>query len=140
MLATGPFLMMFFIPVTGLCMAMVDPDERADAAGISNFMRTVGGAFAASLVQTGWGSAARDNQTALAGAMSQGQVTLEIMEAHGMPRDTAMALLTGIVEGQSSMLATLDIFGAIAICFAFAAAIIWFVPRPKGPIDMSGGH
>lgn len=31
MLLTGPFLMMFFIPVTGLCIASVDPHEHADA-------------------------------------------------------------------------------------------------------------
>lgn len=140
MLATGPFLMMFFIPVTGLCMATVDPDEQADAAGISNFMRTVGGAFAASLVQTGWGGAARENQTELAGAMSQGQATLDAMTAQGMSHGSATAMLTGMVESQSTMLATLNMFAAIAICFAFAAAIIWFAPKPKGPIDMSGGH
>ena len=28
----------------------------------------------------------------------------------------------------------------LAYGFAFAAAIIWFAPKPKGPIDMSGGH
>mgnify|MGYP003487727524 FL=1 len=49
-------------------------------------------------------------------------------------------MLTGMVESQSTMLATLNMFAAIAICFAFAAAIIWFAPKPKGPIDMSGGH
>src|SRR3546814_13225951 len=74
-LLMGPFMVMFFVPVTGLAMASVDPDEQANAAGLSNFMRTLGGAFATSIVQTGWANAARENQTELAGAMYQGQAT-----------------------------------------------------------------
>ena len=40
----------------------------------------------------------------------------------------------------SVMLATLNMFAAITVCFAFAATLIWLAPRPKGPIDTSGGH
>lgn len=140
MLLTGPFLMMFFIPVTGLCMASVTSGEQADAAGISNFMRTLAGAFATSIVQTGWANAARENQTELASAMTQGQATLDNMIASGMSKEVATTTLTSIVEGQSVMLATLNMFAAIALCFVFAAALIWFSPKPRGPIDMSGGH
>jgi DHA2 family multidrug resistance protein len=140
MLLTGPFLMMFFIPVTGLCVASVDPDEQADAAGISNFMRTLTAAFAASLVQTGWINAARVNQSELAGAMQQGPSTIEAMVASGLSRETATPLLTNLVESQSVMLATLDMFAAVALCLAFTGALIWLAPKPKGPIDTSGGH
>jgi DHA2 family multidrug resistance protein len=28
----------------------------------------------------------------------------------------------------------------IAICFGFAAALIWLAPKPQGPIDTSGAH
>ena len=140
MLLTGVFLMMFIIPVTGLCMASVDPDEQEDSAGISNFMRVLGGAFATSLVQTGWTNAARQNQAELTGAMTQGQATLDGMMASGAPPEAARTLLAGLLEGQSYMLATLNVFAAIAICFAFAATLIWFVPKPKGPINTSGGH
>jgi len=38
---SGAFMVMFFVPVTGLAMASVDPEEAADAAGLSNFMRTL---------------------------------------------------------------------------------------------------
>ena len=51
-LLTGVFMVMFFVPVTGLAMASVEPDEQANAAGISNFMRTLAGAFATSLIQS----------------------------------------------------------------------------------------
>ena len=139
-LLMGPFMVMFFVPVTGLAMASVDPDEQANAAGLSNFMRTLGGAFATSIVQTGWANAARENQTELAGAMYQGQATLNGMMSDGMSHQSATAALTGIVESQSVMLATLNMFAAITICFAVAATLIWVAPKPKGPIDTSGAH
>jgi DHA2 family multidrug resistance protein len=139
-LLTGPFMVMFFVPVTGLAMASVDPDEQANAAGISNFMRTLAGAFATSIVQTSWANATRRNQTELAGAMHQGQSAIDGMVAGGASHESATIMLTNIVEGQSVMLATLNVFAAVAICFAFAATLIWLVPRPKGPIDTSGAH
>lgn len=139
-LLSGPFMVMFFVPVTGLAMASVPTEEQANAAGISNFLRTLGGAFATAIIQTGWANAARHNQTELAGAMTNGQAALDEMVAGGVPRESATAMLSWIVEGQSVMLATLNMFAAITVCFAFAATLIWLAPRPKGPIDTSGGH
>ncbi|QDK35464.1 DHA2 family efflux MFS transporter permease subunit [Sphingomonas sp. IC081] len=139
-LLTGPFMVMLFVPVTGIAMASVKPEEQASAAGLSNFMRTMGGAIATSLVQTGWSDAARENQTELAGAMTSASQTVDSFVAGGMSQDGATATLTSIVESQSVMLATLDMFAIITVCFAFAATLIWLAPKPKGPIDTSGGH
>lgn len=139
-LLTGPFIVMFFVPVTGLAMASVNPEEQANAAGMSNFMRTLAGAFATSLVQTGWADATRENQTELAGAMPNGQATIDGMVASGSSHESATAMLTNIVEGQSVMLATLNMFGTVTLCFMVAALLIWLSPRPKGPIDTSGAH
>jgi DHA2 family multidrug resistance protein len=139
-LMCGPFMVMFFLPLSGLVVASVDHDEQANAAGLSNFMRTLAGAFATSLVQTGWSNAARRSQTELAGAMTNGAKTINGFEANGMPHQNAVALLGNMVEGQSVMLATLKIFGLVAILFFVAALLIWIAPRPKGPIDASAAH
>lgn len=139
-LLTGPFIVMFFVPVTGLAMASVPASEQANAAGISNFMRTVGGAFATALIQTGWFNAARTNQSELAGAMQHGQTTVDVMVQGGATHEAATTMLDGIVQGQSVMLATLDMFSITAIGFAFAATLIWLAPKPKGPIDTSVAH
>jgi DHA2 family multidrug resistance protein len=139
-LLCGPFMVMFFLPLSGLVVASVDPDEQANAAGLSNFMRTLGGAFATSLVQTGWSDAARTSQTELAGAMVHGAPVIAQFEAGGSSHAAAVALLSTIVEGQSVMLATLKIFGVVAIMFFGSAILIWLAPRPKGPIDASAAH
>lgn len=139
-LLTGPFMVMFFVPVTGLAMASVEHDEQANAAGLSNFMRTLAGAFATSLIQTGWSNAARENQTELAGVVHYGPNLVDAAVAEGASPPSATEMLTRLVEGQSIMLATLDMFAVIAVCFGFAATLIWIAPKPQGPIDTSGAH
>jgi DHA2 family multidrug resistance protein len=139
-LLTGPFMVMFFVPVTGLAMASVKHDEQANAAGLSNFVKTLAGAFATSLVQTGWFNAARSNQTELAGAMANGGRVIDGLVAKGVPHNVAVNGLTQLVEGQSLMLATLNMFGFLTVVYLFAATLIWIGPRPKGPIDTSGAH
>jgi DHA2 family multidrug resistance protein len=121
-------------------MASVDHDEQANAAGLSNFMRTLAGAFATSLIQSGWSDATRANNTEVVNAMPHGQAAVETMIAQGVPADSARAMLSQLIEGQSVMLATLNMFGVIAVCLGIAAALIWLVPKPKGPIDTSGAH
>ena len=87
-LITGVFMVMFFIPVTGLAMASVEPDEQANAAGISNFMRTLAGAFATSLIQSRWSDATRVNNTEIANAMPHGQAAVDAMTAQGVPAES----------------------------------------------------
>jgi DHA2 family multidrug resistance protein len=139
-LLTGPAMVMFFVPVTGLAMASVNHDEQANAAGLSNFLRTLAGAFATSIVQTGWSNASRRNQTELAGSLHVNAAAMDSVVSRGAPHDVATTLLAGTVEGQGVMLATLNMFGDIAICLMFAATIIWIAPKPRGPIDTSGAH
>jgi len=139
-LLTGPFMVMFFVPTTGLAMASVAPGEEANAAGVSNFMRTIAGAFATSLVQTVWANDARRTQTALAGAMPMGSSTIDTLIRGGQSHDSAVSVLDNLVQTQSVMLATVHVFGIIAACSAFAATLIWLAPRPKGPIDTTVGH
>ena len=133
-------MVMFFVPVTGLAMASVEPHEQADAAGLSNFMRTLAGAFATSLIQSGWSDATRTNNTELVNAMQNGDAAVGSIVAQGVPAESARAVLSHAIEGQSVMLATLNMFGVIAICLGAAATLIWLVPKPKGPIDTSGAH
>jgi MFS transporter, DHA2 family, multidrug resistance protein len=139
-LVMGPFMVMFFVPVTGLAMASVAPHEQANAAGLSNFMRTLGGAFATSLVQTAWANDMRTSQTELVNAMPNANLVVNGMVQGGMPHDVAVASLAQIVAGQSTLLATLNVFATITLVFLFAAALIWLSPKPQGPIDTSGAH
>ena len=139
-LLTGPFMVMFFLPATGLAIASVSPEEGANAAGLSNFMRTLAGAFATSLVQTSWVNEATRARTGLVGAMPQGQAVIDSMVDAGQSQSSAVGALDGLVQGQSVMLATVHVFGVVAVCFVVAALVVWIAPRPTGPIDPNAGH
>jgi DHA2 family multidrug resistance protein len=103
-------------------------------------MRTLAGEFATSLVQSGWSNATRRNEGEIVNAMEHGRIAVDTMLSQGIPLENARALLWQVIEGQSVMLATLNMFGVIAVCHGVAATIIWLVPKPKGPIDTCGAH
>jgi DHA2 family multidrug resistance protein len=139
-LASGPFMVMFFVPVTGLALASVPPAETANAAGLSNFMRTLAGSFATCLIETGWDNSESRNQSQLAGAMTHGGQFIQSMTAQGTSHAAAVYDLSRLVQSQSVMLATIDMFTVIALVFGFAALLIWLTPKPKGPIDTNAAH
>ena len=64
--------------------------------------------------------------------MPHGQQAVDAMTAQGVPAEAARTMLSQLVEGQSVMLATLNMFGVIAVCLGFAAMIIWLVPEAQG--------
>jgi DHA2 family multidrug resistance protein len=136
----GPCMVMFFIPLSGLTVSSVGPEDQANAAGLANFMRTLGGAFATSLVQTLWSNAGRRSQSELAGAMVHGSRAIDAFEAGGMSHPGAVAMLDQIVQTQSTMLATLKVFGMVTLVFFGSGMLIWLAPKPKGPIALGGGH
>ena len=55
------------------------------------------------------------------------QQALDQMTASGLPPQTALATLNSLVEQQSMMLATLDMFHAIAVAFFLAAFAMLYV-------------
>ncbi|MDJ0931798.1 hypothetical protein [Breoghania sp.] len=129
-------MVMFFVPVTDLALATVEPHEQANAADLSNFMRTLSGAFATSLVQASWQNAARANQNELVNSMPNVNGMISQMVEGGMSQSSAVASLTQMVSHQSVLLATLNMFGVITIVFLFAALLPWLAPKPKS----HGGH
>ena len=123
-------MVMFFVPVTGLAMASVDHDEQANAAGLSNFMRTLAGAFATSLIQSRWSDATRHNEGEIVNAMQHGKAGGRRDDSRRASRSTTRrALLWQVVEGQSVMLATLNMFGVIAA-----------LPRLRGDDHLAGAQ
>ncbi|MCK9984444.1 MAG: MFS transporter, DHA2 family, multidrug resistance protein [Azoarcus sp.] len=137
----GVALPFFFIPLTGLALGCVDEDETASAAGLLNFLRTVSGAFATSLVATNWDDRRAVNHAELAGLADRDGSALRTLGETGMPAETARATLDGLVTAQSVMLATNEIMALVACVFAVAALAVWLAPRPARTVDAAAaGH
>jgi DHA2 family multidrug resistance protein len=117
----------FFVPLTGLALASVKPEETAGAAGLMNFARTLTGAFAVSVMTTTWENGATHARAELVG------------ELHPLPGQD-LGALDHLVQGQAVVLSTNETFMVVMALFAVSALIIWLAPKPRGRIEASGGH
>ncbi|KVP98411.1 multidrug resistance protein B [Burkholderia ubonensis] len=137
----GLALPFFFIPTTGLAMASVAPEEMASAAGLMSFLRTLSGAFSASMVSTLWGDQITRNHAELVGLADADHSVQTMLSQQGMPADAVNQALDGLVTSQSVMLATNQLMVGIGIAFLVAAFVIWLAPRPTRAVDPgAGGH
>ncbi|WP_417069884.1 DHA2 family efflux MFS transporter permease subunit [Niveibacterium terrae] len=137
----GLGLPFFFIPSTTLALASVDEHETASAAGLMNFLRTLSGAFATSLITTLWDDQITKNHAELVGLSDSDQRVRSMLDGTGMTADAVMKSIDGLISDQAVMLATNQIMTAVGIAFIVAATVIWLAPKPKRVVDASAsGH
>jgi DHA2 family multidrug resistance protein len=139
-LVQGFFMPFFFVPTTGLTLSSVLPEETASAAGLSNFLRTCSAAFATSLMTTIWDNTATAKRSELVGHLNNVQATTSALVGRGFSPDQALRQVDGLVQVQSTMLATNHLFLVGASIFVIAASIVWFAPKPRRGATMGGGH
>jgi DHA2 family multidrug resistance protein len=133
---------MYYIPITGLAMGSVDEEETASAAGLMNFVRTISGAFATSLVTTFWQDKSYIAHDQLAGIIDPAQTASALIAisptASGQMGREALNMA---VTGQSLMLATNGLMIALAIIFFISAFTIALAPKQQRIVDAAAiGH
>jgi len=137
----GLGLPFFFVPLTALSLGSVNPEETASAAGLQNFLRTLSGAFATSVVQTVWEDKTTYNHELLAGVTDRQGEAMATLQGSGMSHDQALQYLNYMVDSQAVTVATNQVMSIVALCFAISAAVIWLAPRPSRAVDMTqAGH
>ncbi len=131
----------FFVPSTSLALASVDEHETASAAGLMNFLRTLSGAFATSLITTLWDDQITQNHAELAGLADSDQSVRTLYESLGMTADAVMRSIDRLINDQAVMLATNQIMAAVGLAFIVAASVIWLAPKPTRAVEPgAGGH
>jgi DHA2 family multidrug resistance protein len=140
MLWQGFGIPFFFVPVTALALSSVLERETASAAGIMNFCRTVSGAFATATVSTAWENGAARNRNELAGVLNGPDAAIDQMTQSGLDPEQAHSALAQLVDGQSVVLATSQVFVVLAALFVVGALLVWLAPRPKRVADTSAAH
>jgi DHA2 family multidrug resistance protein len=137
----GLGLPFFFIPLTGLALASVDERETASAAGLMNFLRTLSGAVATSLITTVWDDQITRNHAELVGLSDGDQSVRSLLESSGMAADAVLQSIDRLINGQAVMLATNQIMAVVGIAFIVAASVIWLAPKPTRVVEAgAGGH
>jgi DHA2 family multidrug resistance protein len=138
----GAGMPMYYVPITGLAMGSVDENEMASAAGLMNFVRTIAGAFATSLVTTFWQDGryiAHDQLSGIVDPLRQADSVINA--AAGSTGQMARELFDAMVTGQSMQLATNDLMMAIAVIFFISAFAIALAPKPTRMVDAASvGH
>ncbi len=141
LLLMGLGMPFFFVPLNGLALGSVEESETASAAGLLNFLRTVSGAFATSLVTTLWEDGSAEKHAELAGLIDPQGASAQALAQQGMPADAVRATLDQITQGQAVMVATNDLLSMVGIAFFIAAFAIWLAPRPTRVVDAAAaGH
>ncbi|MDM0055098.1 DHA2 family efflux MFS transporter permease subunit [Variovorax fucosicus] len=137
----GGGLPFFFVPLTALALGSVEEHETASAAGLQNFLRTLSGAVATSLVTTLWEDRTAYRHEELAGLADRGGDTALALARSGLSPDAVRHMLDSMVQGQSVMLATNQLMVLVAFVFAASACVIWLARRPTRAVDMTQvGH
>ncbi|MDV6332199.1 DHA2 family efflux MFS transporter permease subunit [Asticcacaulis sp. 201] len=136
---TGAGMPFFFMPLLQISMGSVKVEETANAAGLQNFIRTMAGAVATSLVATIWENNATSNRAAIVSGLDANQ-SVQTLVQHGVNPGAALGILDRLVSGQALMLSTNEVFMGAAVLFLCCALLVWTIPRPKGPVDMSNVH
>jgi MFS transporter, DHA2 family, multidrug resistance protein len=131
---------MYYVPLTGLAMGSVNEGETASAAGLMNFVRTLAGAIATSLVTTSW-----QNRSIIAHARltdivdPTGQVGSSLPP--GLTGQMVREMLNGLVTSQSLTLATNGLMLVLGAVFIIASVSIVLAPKAARAVDAASvGH
>jgi len=141
LLFTGLGLPFFFVPITALALGSVQEEETASAAGLMNFLRTLSGAVATSIVSTSWENRTTHVHAEFVGLLDRSGEAARAMQAAGMSAEQVLNRLDLLLTSQSVMVATNQIMALVVGAFVIGAFTIWLAPRPTRAIDMTQvGH
>ena len=125
----GGVLQFFFLPAMRMAMIAPPPEELASAAGLATFIRTTAGAFATSIMTTGWEHTASAKRSELVAHLNDVPGAIDILHSRGLSLEQARAQIERLVEQQASTLAAEHTFMIAAAVFLGSALITWFAPK-----------
>lgn len=135
-LVTGFGLAMFMVPLQSILLSGLRGDQVASAAGMSNFMRSTGGAFGASIATTIWARREALHHAQLAESVSTWDPTtaetLKALSARGLSDTQSYAVVDRIMNTQANLLGAIDFFWAAAWLMVGMMFVIWLAKPPFG--------
>jgi len=132
----GIAMAFFFIPLVTITLSGLTPDRIPAASGLSNFLRITAGAMGTSITTTLWENRAALHHAQLAESVNQGNnaaaSAMSGLAGSGLSTEQVMGQINRIVDQQSFMLATNDIFYASAILFLLLIPLVWLARPQRG--------
>jgi MFS transporter, DHA2 family, multidrug resistance protein len=136
----GVGMPMYYVPLTGLAMGSVNEEETASAAGLMNFVRTISGAIATSLVTTSWQNRSIIAHAKLADVVDPSGQVASVLPP-GLSGQMVREMLNNLVTSQSLMLATNGLMLVVGAIFIIASVSIALAPKAARAVDAASvGH
>lgn len=130
----GAAMAMFFIPLTAISLSGLDPQRIPAAAGLTNFVRLVCGAFGTSITTTLWENRAVLHHAHLTEATTPGapafDTAMAMLQGKGLNHEQSAAVINNLINQQAFTMSAADIFYASAILFIALIGLVWFA-RPR---------
>ncbi len=143
----GAAMAMFFIPLTTITLSGLDPHRIPAAAGLTNFVRVLFGAFGTSITTTLWENRAVLHHAHLAEFARPGKpafdATMAALHAKGMTQAQSASVINNLINEQAFTMSAADIFYASAILFLVLIGLVWFARPKRAAADSSvtaGAH
>ncbi len=140
----GAAMATFFIPLTTLSLSGLRPDRIPAAAGLTNFVRLVCGAFGTSITTTIWDNRAIMHHAHMTEAARPGEPAFDhVMNGlNNMGIDTqhGAALLDQVINQQAYTMSATDFFYISTFIFLLLIGLIWLAkPKTSDHGAVSGG-
>lgn len=129
----------FFIPLTTIALAAVDPEETASAAGVMSFMRTIAGAIGTSVSTTLYENSSVVARSEIVSKLNSDE-TRHVLQDNGFSLDQVRGMIERSVAQESAALAINHLFLLSSIIFGGAAMIIWLSPKPARAVEAGLAH
>ncbi|PNS07713.1 DHA2 family efflux MFS transporter permease subunit [Solilutibacter silvestris] len=144
-LVQGIGVALFFMPVLQILLSDLAPHEIAAGSGLSTFLRTLGGSFAASLVTYAWSQRTAVHHAQLTehiDATSPSTLATVAQYGGGNPQ-TGAFVLDRLITQQAMQIGFNEIFYLLGFLFLSVILFVWMARPPfaaKMGAPAGGGH
>lgn len=132
----------FFVPINQIILSGLPPERFAAASGLMNFFRSAAISFATAISVTVWSRRAIYHHARLMEHVTPNDPAtidyLQRLSAVLPSREAVYRQMEQIINAQSYMMATVDIFWAVGIMFFLLIGVLWLAKPPFGTTGDSG--
>jgi DHA2 family multidrug resistance protein len=136
-------LPLFFLPLNQIIMSGLPSSEIANAAGLSNFMRTFAGSVATAVTVFYWNDRSEYHYATLTEHITPDSPAWDAYQQQlaqaGVHGDAAFAATAQVINTQALTMGANDIFLLLAGLFCILIPIVWFARPPFRPVGTGGG-
>jgi len=138
----GAAMAMLFIPLTTISLSGLEPHRVPAAAGLTNFVRLLFGAFGTSITTTMWENRASLHHAQLTEVARPGEpafdTVMNTLQGKGLGLHQSATVIDGLISQQAFTMSAVDLFYASAILFLVLISLVW-IAKPVSHAKQGGG-